>query len=413
MSRRAGSWKLAAALVLLALGLETASWLTLTLWFKLRPSDNPRVAEYMRRGHPLITDNEDLRAGEIGIRFDPQLGYRLLPEYVYPRTNPVHPSRIETDAAGFVHNGDPAANPRLLADPKVRAYRIVVLGCSSVFGTGTSTNTATLPARLEARLRARWPDVALHVINAGVFGYNSAQERLYYEFHLRRLRPDAVVAVTGNCDAKYSAQLAEFQPQWSASLPLDRDSYLDHFRPARSARMFLANLLRFPEPLYTFAVLHRLTVRFGGGISEARRPSYHYHPEATRLFARNVEGLARILRWDGVLGLFALQPHLGGKRAELGAFERRILEADRPWVEALERHQQDAVQAFAGLDRLHAGQGLAFADFSAAFDGHSEATYETFTHFNDPGNAILAERIEDRFAAMLEADLRAKGWRTP
>jgi hypothetical protein len=415
MRRRAGSWKLAAALVLLALGLETASWLTLTLWFKLRPTDNPRVAEYMRRGHPLLADNEDLRAAEIGIRLDSHLGYRPLPNHVYSRITSPHASIIETDAAGFVHNGDRTANPRLLADPSTRTYRILILGCSAVFGTGITTNAATLPAQFEARLRARWPGVPVHVLNAGVFGYNSAQERLYYELHLRRLQPDAVVAVTGDCDARHSTLHPDFTPQWNTNLPLTGDGYLDHFRPIPAARAFLVNLLRFPEPLYSLAILHRLATSLDGGRGDGQsgRSRYYHHPETTRLFARNVEGLARALNWDGVLGLFALQPHLGGKQAELGAFERRILAANQAWAEVLERHRRDAVAAFAELDRHHAGQRLVFADVSDAFDGRNEATFETFTDLNNHGSAVLAEHLERRFGPALDADITAKGWTRP
>jgi hypothetical protein len=403
----------AVLLVLLAVGLEAGSWLMLTLWFGVRPTDNPRVAEYMRRGHPLLTDNEDLRAGEIGVELDTHLGYRLRKNYTYPRINPQSMSIIETDAAGFVHNGDRQANPRLLADPAAKAYRILMLGCSSVFGAGTTTNAATLPARLEARLKTRWPGVPIHVINAGVLGYQSTQARLSYELYLRRLKPDAVIHITGNCDAKYSTMMERFTPHWSPGLVVTRDSYLDHFRPGPAFRIFLANLNRFPEPLYSLAVLRRLAGRFGGGDAPPAPPTYYFHPEAVMQFGRNIEGLARGFVADGVLGLFAMQPHLGTKKANLGEFERQGLKANKEWIKALQRHLVAQRDVFARLSGRYAGLPLRFVDFSDAFDGVDETTYQYWTHFNDLGNEVMAERLEQRFGPALEADLATRGWLKP
>ncbi|CAA7614477.1 hypothetical protein [Magnetospirillum sp. SS-4] len=406
-------WRLIAGMLLLAFVLEAGSWAALRFWFMLRPTDNPRVVEYMRRGHPLLTDNEDLRAAEIGIQLDGYLGYRLLPSYVSPRVNRQYVSIIETDAAGFVHNGDRDANPRLLADPKAKIYRILVLGCSAVYGAANTTNAATLPARLEARLKARWPQVPFQVINAGVLGYQSTQERLSYELYLRELKPSAAIDVTGNCDAKYSAQLPVFIPHWSASLPLTSESYLDYFRPEPSARIFVSNLIQFPEPLYSLAVLHRIIARFGGGTTYTTATAYYYHPEAAQQFTRNMEGLSRDFIADDVLGLFALQPHLGGKKAELGSREREVLAENKEWADALQRHQLDLAGAFQTLAKRHAGQRLRFIDFSDAFDGVNEQTFETFTHPNDLGSDLLAQRIEERFGAALQTDLIARGWLRP
>lgn len=413
MRRWLNGWRLALVLAALPIMIETASWAALSLKNTLRPSENPRMAEYMRRGHPLITDNEDLRAQELDYRFNPYLGFQLLPGHVYPRANPEYRSIIETDAAGFVHNGDRNVTPRLLADPAARVYRIVVLGSSVVYGLGATTNTATIPARLEARLHDRWPGVAFHVINAGVLGYQSTQERISYELYLRQLHPDALVDLTGT-DAKYAAQQPQWQPHGHPGLLLTNGDYLDSFRPAPSARKFASLLLSFPEPLYSLAILHKLKDALPSLGNDTHAQDHHfYHPENALQFRRTIDGLARLVQEDKVLGLFALQPHLGGKRAELGDYERRVMTADRDLADAIQRHQIDLQGVMRELAAEHAGERLHFIDLSGAFDGVSDQTWETSSHPNDRGNDLLAQHLIDGFVPALTADLTAKGWLKP
>jgi len=405
------AWRMLAGILVLACGVEAGSWLALKVWFMVSPSDNPSVVEYMHRGHPLLTNNEDLRATGLGVLFDPYVGFRLLPSHAEPRINPQFRSVIETDSAGFVHNGDRDVNPRLLADPTAKIYRILVLGSSAVYGSAATTNAATIPARLEARMKTRWPQVPIHVINAAVPAYISTQERLLYELYLRRIKPDAVIEVTGNVDAQHNALIQTWTPHWQDGFVFTEERYLDSFRPAASARHFLAGLVEFPEPLYSLAVLHRLMARFAGGPAIAGpQRAYFYHPEAAVQFSDNMEGLARVLIADGTLGLFALQPHLGGKHAELGEFERDVLAHDRGWAEATQRHQSDFEAVFRALAVRHAKDRLAFIDFSDAFDGVPGQTFENLSHTTDDGNDLLAQRLLERFGPILEADLAAKGW---
>src|SRR5690606_40298619 len=68
--------------------------------------------------------------------------------------------------------------------------RVLALGDSCTFGRGVP-DEATWPARLEARLRAAGRDAA--VFNAGVEGYDTAQELEVLRRRAPLVRPTAVV----------------------------------------------------------------------------------------------------------------------------------------------------------------------------------------------------------------------------
>jgi len=69
--------------------------------------------------------------------------------------------------------------------------RVILLGGSTVFGTGLDDDTQTIAAYLESLLDNS------EVVNAGVIGFQSGQELAYYVKDLIDLRPDTVIALNG------------------------------------------------------------------------------------------------------------------------------------------------------------------------------------------------------------------------
>jgi lysophospholipase L1-like esterase len=72
------------------------------------------------------------------------------------------------------------------------ALRLVVLGDSFVFGTGVALDE-TLPKALERSLARLAPELAIEVLNAGVFNYNALQEAAFLEARVADLEPDLVL----------------------------------------------------------------------------------------------------------------------------------------------------------------------------------------------------------------------------
>ena len=113
---------------------------------------------------------------------EPDLGYRLRPG-VDTRARGVH---VATNALGL-------RGPEVGTKPAPGAHRVLVLGDSVAFGFRLE-HADTFPVRLEHELEAR-DEGWWEVLNAGVEGYNTANQLAYLRSSLLDLAPQAIVVV--------------------------------------------------------------------------------------------------------------------------------------------------------------------------------------------------------------------------
>lgn len=76
---------------------------------------------------------------------------------------------------------------------KGRTLTIVAIGSSSTWGAGASSGSASYPSRLEALLKARFPDVAVRVINRGVGGEEEPDMLARFDRDVVPDKPDLVL----------------------------------------------------------------------------------------------------------------------------------------------------------------------------------------------------------------------------
>lgn len=117
-------------------------------------------------------------------RADPELGWALRANYRGRWKEKLYAVPVVTDEHGF--RMPPGAFERYRTAPR----RVLVLGDSITFGQGVRAEE-TYPTRLEALLRAQ--GVEASVLNAGVPGYDTGQERRVLERLLEQAAPHAVV----------------------------------------------------------------------------------------------------------------------------------------------------------------------------------------------------------------------------
>lgn len=131
---------------------------------------------------------------------DGLLGWRLgsnLSVYYSPSSH-ANEYLYLTDGNGF--SADVDDPPETLYKPP-DVYRVIVLGGSTVMGDGSPRPSQNIVGMLRAAVRDQQITAAdgkhVQFINAGVDGYNSAQEYLYFVSRLIRLKPDLVVVYDG------------------------------------------------------------------------------------------------------------------------------------------------------------------------------------------------------------------------
>jgi len=116
------------------------------------------------------------------IRYDPLLGWSLQPNssLVSVDSQRDFRYRIDVNSLGLRDREHAPA-------PKRDVHRVLILGDSFVFGVGLDNGE-----RFSDVLDRSLPE-DVEVINAGVPGWGTDQEMLFYESSLRRLKPDVVV----------------------------------------------------------------------------------------------------------------------------------------------------------------------------------------------------------------------------
>jgi lysophospholipase L1-like esterase len=107
-------------------------------------------------------------------------------------------SRVEVNSFGF-------RGPEFSMPKPAGLFRIFALGESTTFGwKEVASHEQAWPALLEAKLRRAHPGRAIEVINAGVPGYTSIEQRINFMLRISKLEPDAILIYHGNNDLNWS-----------------------------------------------------------------------------------------------------------------------------------------------------------------------------------------------------------------
>ena len=105
---------------------------------------------------------------------------------------------VVTDDNGFSVDVD---EPQVTLQKSADTYRVIVLGGSTVRGLGSQRPSQNIVSMLRNAIQQRAltgpNNRRVELINAGVDGYNSAQEYLYFVSDLLRFRPDLLIVYDG------------------------------------------------------------------------------------------------------------------------------------------------------------------------------------------------------------------------
>ena len=269
MRRYSIGYSVLLAILLAAIG--TLAW----VWLRPRPMTVKWAANIYTA---LVSTVVAVAAAEIGLRvanpwgieFFSTLPYHMQGMVDHPSLSYAHPksveyrlgkNRVSLNSNGHRDDEMPVAKP-------AGERRILVLGDSVAFGWGVNQGEE-FTARLEVLLRER-NNQLWSVVNAGVNGYNSEQEALFFANEGIAFEPDIVllVYVPNDVDPVFDPKPVTWRryPAWPSSLPelLDRArslSYLyqttklfqrmNELKPAESASSpsSITRHVRWPDSL--------------------------------------------------------------------------------------------------------------------------------------------------------------------
>lgn len=352
------------------------------------------------------------------------LGLKAKPNFAFVYDG--HGRYLGTDSYGFCHNGDP---DRKLIPKQKNIYRIFVLGGSTVWGRGVSSNEDTIPAQMEKMINvnSRYP-FKVEVINAGMRGWMSYQEFCYLTKDLLYYEPDMVVVLDGINDFYYPQNIQKLPPNLSPPLA-EMERMLNMLEESRfymlcyhikgALRCIFQPFVAKCKGVYGFVrdrsylldmmrkIVYRINLRNHPGkhvgisalkkttITSNRFVSYSYYLQNLK----NIIGVCRINSIDCVI-LF--QPTLGSgqKRYMIPEEDSLLNEIDASFqmvdaVAILSEYYKKLSGEFKKLKSQYQGEHLFIEDLSDIFADVHPKVYDDAIHYNTEGSKILANRISN------------------
>jgi hypothetical protein len=158
-------------------------------WLNQQLEPYYRWSFYTSAGEPISAVG-----GPLKLMFHPKVGDTNLPDQQH--------ARFTINSRGF-------RGPEPLAST-VDKVRIILIGGSTAFSTGSASDEDSFAQQLQQQLRDSFPNV--EVINAAVIGYRSGQELSYLLHEMIDYNPDLIIALNGFND--FSVLLWNPQDPW-------------------------------------------------------------------------------------------------------------------------------------------------------------------------------------------------------
>ncbi|MDE3041008.1 MAG: hypothetical protein KGJ82_10600 [Nitrospirota bacterium] len=336
----------------------------------------------------------------------------------------IRPSPGYTDTRGIYHN---AQGFRRKDDtPKEKAentYRIFIMGGSTGYGLGSLSpygkdkygvirNDETIDHYLEEYLNDRISHKHIEVINAAITSQQSHHHLIYLNQTILKYHPDMVIFIDGTNDYyPYQEDFDQFRDyayQERAHLFMAEptiDAWLGYtgwwlFRKSHFVNLVAKNA----RPIWLYVKrIGREHVRQRIDVEHALKT---LEANARMNFLKMVERNSLILKHEGVVGVFTVQPEIiFHQKKTFTRMENDILQEMKDhWQENLDEYKNRARPfVIESMRRSTSLNGSYFVDLTDLFDGMSEDAYTDYCHLTPMGNKRLAEYLGGSILPLIEA----------
>lgn len=288
---------------------------------------------------------------------------------------------------------------------------IVVLGGSTMFGAGASSNKTTVPSLLEETIDRR-SSKKVEVVNLGVCGYQSFQEMLGLHRYLRDHPADLVLAVSGRNDAEAGLDFPEKRAAFLPESVHRKAALIRHFEDGdggiamtlQHVRLFLSSYS------YTFKLLekglHYVRLQASRGEeaeNEAERSSEPFAniDERVAITSLHYAMMRTVANAHGAEFIMVLQPTAFTKphltKEEQNCVVSRVVGEQRIDNDLLREYEK---RFFSHLRKTP--KTYQFVDMTHVFDGERRTVYKDMCHYNDVGAKIFADSIYEAIKDFVE-----------
>lgn len=312
----------------------------------------------------------------------------------------------ETDRWGFVYSGP--ENDLKTLDKDKDTIRIIVLGGSTVEGLGADS-VKSIPAYLYHALKVKYPSQKFQVINAGVGGFDSKYQIVYFAGELIYLNPDIVIFYDGFNDY-YGLTPAVSRSPFLNRATVDRNRIDTILGSARNI-IFLVRVAifgnishysRYSPTVYLIGSIGKVLTREDPAVESYTSDNLI---TSASIFEKNVRSFLGVCLANHMRCAHFLQPYPFVHKRLMPEEKEGISKGYYPHVEdTLRFFYAESNSRLSKLrDEFNDPNFFLLADITDSFEGIEAAVYIDIVHLNQQGNYLVAKRIAVEIAPLMNA----------
>ena len=260
-------------------------------------------------------------------------------------------------------------------------YRIIMLGGSTLFGYGATSDETTIPGFLQQKFETTNSDFKVEVINAGSSGAYSKTETLYVKHKLLDFDPDLIIVYDG----------------WNDS----RIPYTSHIGERGLAGQLYdsVNNLQSIFPYYKTPIVIR---EIGRDLISAEEDTVATQIDANLdqkviLWKERWNESCLLAQTNDIKTLITIQPMLGTGDRIVTKSEESTSGLSQNDLKRLPLYQlQKFVDVLPELTNC-----TNTADLTHVFDGHNEPIFLDLGHVGEQGSMLISEKIHELVLPMI------------
>jgi len=273
--------------------------------------------------------------------------------------------------------------PEISIEKPENTYRVIIIGGSTTFGHGSSSDDTTIPAFVQKKFDKENLSKNIQVINAGVNSLYSFTETYHIKNKLMKFNPDLIVNYGGGNDADL------YIPNPKVKTPEEYKKELESFK--------FRNYPFYRTPFMVF------TLFFAQEYKEQNFPELiNPHEEVVSAWKTRWIDLCEFAKDNDFKTLIVIQPGVGTDNKPLTKDELKYRssfgEHDLTTLKNLEGFAESFGELSQVCDRT--------ADLRNTFDNVSEPIYWDSFHMTDFGNKIVAERLYEEILPLVLEDIK-------
>lgn len=256
-------------------------------------------------------------------------------------------------------------------------YLIIMVGGSTTFGLGATSDVTTIPAFLEKKINDEL-DFDVSVINAGVIAASSREEVFYVENDLINFEPDLVLIFDGYNDS-FNVKTSE----------VDKNSEYQGEIKKNDVELVIKKyfkFLAFPNVIYQYTHDYVQIYYLTDDVQK----------ENSQKWLDRWNNICHISKEKDFELIVTVQPMVGTSDREMHDVEKKFL--------ASPKHQK-TIELLNRLGDSIDGLECNSIDLRDTFDGINQHVYFSSVHTGDFGNKIIAEKIYEKILPIILKDI--------